>query len=534
MDWISAEKGLDGGSQSPASYTDQDIFKPCIAKVEDDLQSSAYDGIVLVSHLPPGDQPAPFGTILKAAAQIDASLGTIGGVFGVDLPSKRFVYAPIRGISVDYSDVRTFSDAAKQGILRALKAGIKSPLLVVPSDEHFKQVELVTVLGALEALYVPIMVREDAPSKVVKPRTLGVWIENKSKSNTVIKLANAIEAGRFVSRDIGGGDPERMAAPQVEKYIRNVFGKSAGIKTEVFKGREVFEKEYPLFAAVDRGASVIERHQGRIIFMTYEPADKSKIKDTLMFVGKGVTYDTGGADIKAGGIMAGMSRDKCGAAGVAGFMKVVDELKPEHVKVVAALCMVRNSVGENCYVADEVVTARSGVRVRVGNTDAEGRMAMADSLCRMRELAAGNPNPHLFTVATLTGHAVLAVGNYSIVQDNGLARKEGSALKLQDAGDLIGDPFEISTMRKDDLNFYIAKSLGDDLIQCHNIPSSRTVRGHQSPGAFLLLASGLIQHGSASKLPLKYSHLDIAGSAGDLPDEPTGAPVAALVARFLL
>jgi leucyl aminopeptidase len=61
--------------------------------------------------------------------------------------------------------------------------------------------------------------------------------------------------------------------------------------------------------------------------------------------------------------------------------QVVSELKPANVKVVAALSMVRNSVGENCYVADEVIKARSGARVRVGNTDAEGRMIMADVLC---------------------------------------------------------------------------------------------------------------------------------------------------------
>ncbi|XP_054726473.1 putative aminopeptidase W07G4.4 [Anastrepha obliqua] len=65
-----------------------------------------------------------------------------------------------------------------------------------------------------------------------------------------------------------------------------------------------------------------------------------------MLVGKGVTYDTGGADIKAGGVMAGMSRDKCGAAAVAGFMQIVNEKKPDDVHVMAALCMVRNSVGE--------------------------------------------------------------------------------------------------------------------------------------------------------------------------------------------
>ncbi|KAE8746063.1 hypothetical protein FOCC_FOCC007186 [Frankliniella occidentalis] len=513
----------------------QNLYKPSVAKAEENLQSTEYDGVVLVSHLPPGQQPAPFGSILAEASKIDESLASVGGVFGVNLPSKRFIYAPTGPICPDYDDVRSFADAAKKGICRALKAGVKCPLLIVPSYDKFKQVELVTVLGALEALYVPIMVREDAPKKVVKPVKLGVWLEDKSRTNTAVTLANAIEAGRFVARDIGGGDPERMAPPQVENYVLNAFGNGSGIKVEVLKGTEFFEKEYPLFAAVNRAASVIERHQGRIIFLTYEPQDRKNVKDTLMFVGKGVTYDTGGADIKAGGVMAGMSRDKCGAAAVAGFMKVVEELKPQHVKVVAALCMVRNSVGENCYVSDEVVTARSGARIRVGNTDAEGRMAMADALCRMKELASGNPNPRLFTVATLTGHAVLAVGEgYSIVQDNGPARDEGNARKLQDAGAVVGDPFEISTMRREDLAFHRAQSEGDDLLQCNNAPSSRTKRGHQTPGAFLLLASGLEKHGLSSDLPLKYSHLDIAGSAGDLPAEPTGAPIAALAARFVL
>ena len=69
-------------------------------------------------------------------------------------------------------------------------------------------------------------------------------------------------------------------------------------------------------------------------------------------------------------------RDKCGAAASAGFMKTIAELQPAGVKVVVALCMIRNSVGANCYVADEIITSRAGVRLRVGNTDAEGRMAM--------------------------------------------------------------------------------------------------------------------------------------------------------------
>lgn len=66
--------------------------------------------------------------------------------------------------------------------------------------------------------------------------------------------------------------------------------------------------------------AVIPRHQGRIIYLKYEP--QGEIKRTIGVVGKGITYDTGGADIKISGLMAGMSRDKCGAAAVAGLMHV--------------------------------------------------------------------------------------------------------------------------------------------------------------------------------------------------------------------
>lgn len=64
-----------------------------------------------------------------------------------------------------------------------------------------------------------------------------------------------------------------------------------------------------------------------------------------------------------------------------------------------------------CYVADELITSRANVRVRVGNTDAEGRMAMADSLCEAKEIAANEVNPQLFTIATLTGHVIRAYGD---------------------------------------------------------------------------------------------------------------------------
>ena len=85
-------------------------------------------------------------------------------------------------------------------------------------------------------------------------------------------------------------------------------------------------------------------------------------------------------------------------------------------------------------------------------------------------------DPQLMTIATLTGHAVLAVGNYSTIMDNGPAKAAGTAGKVQQAGDKVGDMFEISTIRREDWDFIKDKS-GEfvSVLQCNNAASSRTV-----------------------------------------------------------
>nr|CAD7461020.1 unnamed protein product [Timema tahoe] len=547
---------------------------PYQVKAEANLNSSVYDGIVYVTNSPPegGDHPEPLKKALQGLAKIDDEAKELGAVVEVALPARRLVYSPTGKINKEYHDVRCFSEAAGRGIKRALKAGVKSPLLVLTSHERFKQSEIVTLLGALEALYVsdheapqlfilevvgcylapilttaefdaiascPIQFREDVPSKSTKVKELGVWSKDFTKTQELVKLAKILESGRYVARDIGGGDPERMAPPRVEEYVKEIFAGSP-IKMEVISDQNKLDKEYPLFSAVDRAARVIERHRGRIIYLTYEPA--GPVTETLFLVGKGVTYDTGGADIKAGGVMAGMSRDKCGSAAVAGFMKVISALKPKDVKVVAAMSMVRNSIGENCYVADEVITSRSQARVRIGNTDAEGRMIMADVLCYMKELAAGSVNPHLLTIATLTGHAVLTVGSgFSILMDNGPAREVDNSRKLRAAAEEYGDMIEISTIRREDMTFHKGSKTRCtlDLVQVkvkgmmYISQTTYLLVGHLAAIRVLQVSSSSLRHSLDSSNPLKYTHIDIAASAGDLPNEPTGAPVIGLVAHFL-
>lgn len=118
--------------------------------------------------------------------------------------------------------------------------------------------------------------------------------------------------------------------------------------------------------------------------------------------------------------------------------------------------------------------------------------------------------------------------------DNKAAENSGHGTDFCKSGELIGDPSEISPLRKEDFDFHRSKAYGEDLLQCNNLPSSRTPRGHQTPAAFLIMASGLDKNDASSTRPLNYTHLDIAGSAGDIPYPPTGTPILSLAKLHIL
>lgn len=497
-----------------------------------DVKDPQFDGVIVVTDCEDRLPAALSACCVKEYLKYDAAAKTSEAAVIVcsDLPSKRLIYVPTGPVTRDYDDVRRFQEAAEKGIKRALAAGCKSPLLVCPEHDRYPLAARVTALGALSAAYVPLEVREARPEKAQKVSKLGLLLPKDAERE--LKILTALESGRFAYRDIGGSDPERMAAPRVAEYVTELF-KNTCVKIEVISDLAVMEKEYPLLVAVNRAARHVARHAPRVIKLEY--VGEGTIDTTLMLVGKGITYDTGGADIKHGGAMAGMHRDKCGAAFVAGFFKMLSIYRPKGLKVVGAMSVVRNSIGSEAYVSDELLTSRAGKRVRIGNTDAEGRMVMCDVLCEMKEKAQQEVNPRLFTIATLTGHVIRAFGDcYTGILDNGPAKKALVSQTLQESGDQSGDPFEISTLRREDYTFHHGKSEYEDVLQSGGKPSTQTDRGHQSPAAFLVLASGLDAHGNDSKHPIPFSHVDIAGSSGPYPGVPTGSPIVAMAHAFVL
>ena len=128
----------------------------------------------------------------------------------------------------------------------------------------YKEALLVSVLGALEAIYVPIEIREALTDKSTKVSVLGIAsneMDTAEKAKALVDKAIGVEFGRIIARDIGGSDPERMAPAKVEEYLRETFNGSS-IVMDVVAGYEAFEKDYPLFAAVDRCANQVPRHRG--------------------------------------------------------------------------------------------------------------------------------------------------------------------------------------------------------------------------------------------------------------------------------
>ena len=495
--------------------------------ITSDLKDGQFDACLVIGD---GGASQEAAQCLTSFTSVDSSCdvkvipfeGAAGG---------RIVHCPVSELG-DFDDVRVFQEGATKCAEKALRAGAKAPLVVLPDYKGLENAGKAALLGVLHALYTPIEVRDfkqnDTFKKVEK---LGIYCVNAKKAAEVKREVFALECGKIVARDIGGSDPERMAAPRVVEYVKKMMDDC--IKVEVVNDPSVFEKDYPLLAAVNRCCRNVPRHAGQLIKLEYK--GEGTIDQTLLLVGKGITYDTGGADIKAGGVMQGMSRDKCGAAAVAGIFMMLSKYRPKGLKVIGAMAMVRNSVGSECYVSDEIIISRAGVRVRVGNTDAEGRMAMTDPLCEMKEKAVKEINPCIFTIATLTGHVIRCYGeNYTSVIDNGPAWRHGISSKISAAGEDSGDPCEITRLRREDFAFNLPRNEYEDVVQANNRASTMTNRGHMSPAAFMITASGLDKHSCNSNSPLRYTHMDIAGSSGSFPDKPTGSPVVALAHAFIL
>ncbi|MBO6717831.1 MAG: leucyl aminopeptidase family protein [Rhizobiaceae bacterium] len=205
-----------------------------------------------------------------------------------------------------------------------------------------------------------------------------------------------VAEGVFLTRDLINTPASDMGPDSIEKAVRKLAGVHKA-EVAVIKGEALLQKNFPMIHAVGRASA----EAPRLIDMRWGPKNAPK----LTLVGKGVAFDTGGLDIKPASSMLLMKKDMGGAANVLGLASMVMAAKRK-VRLRVLIPAVENAISGNAFRPGDVLTSRKGITVEVGNTDAEGRLVLADALTYADEEA-----PDLMIdMATLTGAARVALG----------------------------------------------------------------------------------------------------------------------------
>ncbi len=205
-----------------------------------------------------------------------------------------------------------------------------------------------------------------------------------------------------LARDLINTPANDMGPEQIEAEARRIAAEH-GADITVIAGDDLLSANYPAVHAVGRAASA--DHQPRFIELSWAPTANAAHLPVVVLVGKGVAFDTGGLNIKGGSGMGLMKKDMGGAAHV---LALADWVMASglNLRLHVLIPAVENSISGSAFRPGDVIASRSGLSIDIGNTDAEGRLILADALTRAGEL-----NPALtLDFATLTGAARVALG----------------------------------------------------------------------------------------------------------------------------
>lgn len=233
-----------------------------------------------------------------------------------------------------------------------------------------------------------------------------IFIEANSRG---IAKAEKVAAAMSFARNLAN-EPAQFATPSELASIACDFG----LETRIYDREECEKMGMGAFLAVGRGSS----QEPKFIHMKYSCENPKK---KIALIGKGITFDSGGLDIKPASSMLTMKDDMSGAACVLGIMSVLKEFNPQ-VEVHGIIAACENMPGCSAYKPGDILTAKNGKTIEVDNTDAEGRLTLADALCYASELGVDE----VIDIATLTGACMVALGSQAagiVGNDNQLVQK---------------------------------------------------------------------------------------------------------------
>ena len=411
-----------------------------------------------------------------------------------ELVAKKIV---VVGLGAERPDVEELREAAGRGVRAAGK--VSHIALAFPVDEPTAQA---LVEGALLGGY--------RVSAKKKPSDESVWA---TLSVVGPVDAGSVDRGRTIAqsvwfvRDLVNTPPNELYP---ESFSDRVSEALAGtpVAIEVYDETRLAAEGFGGLMGVGGGSA----KPPRLVALRYQPEDAI---GHIALVGKGITFDSGGLSLKPAQSMIGMKYDMTGAATVAGTLVAVAQLGAP-VAVTGWLCLAENMPSGTAQRPGDVITIRGGTTVEVLNTDAEGRLVLADGL-----QAASEEHPDLIVdIATLTGAARIALGE----RYAGLMGDEAARAVVDDAAERAGELVWQMPLPEE-----LRSGLNSDVADIANIASGSSLGGMLVAGLFLrefVGSSGA--EGESRRIP--WAHLDIAGPAsnssssyGYTPKGPTGA-----------
>lgn len=351
--------------------------------------------------------------------------------------------------------------------------------------------------------------KKDA-KKGAKIKSIAVITNAHTAAKKLYNTYSAVAEGVFLARDLVNEPPNTLQPESYAELIKNEL-KPLGVEIEILDEKKMKKLGFGALLAVGKG-SIIE---SKTVIMRWNGAGKTKKSDRapIAFVGKGVTFDTGGISLKPGADMDLMKMDMGGSAAVVGLMKAL-AIRKAKANVIGIVGLVENMPSDRAYRPGDVLTSLSGKTIEVLNTDAEGRLVLADILTHVQNVY--KPEV-IIDLATLTGAIMVALG---FEYCGAFANDDSLWKKLEQASKNTGEKFW-----RMPLDAAYRKEVESDIADLRNLGSVGRYGGACS-------AAGFLEH--FIEKDTKWAHIDIAGTAwwktdsATTPKGGTGFPVRAL------
>lgn len=302
----------------------------------------------------------------------------------------------------------------------------------------------------------------------------------------VAKMETIYEYKNF-ARDLQNMPPNKLYPKEFANLIKQKALNFKNIKLTILEQKDIIANKMGLLLAVNAGSN----HDARVVIIEYNGNPNSNEK--VAIVGKGITFDTGGVSLKPSSYMAGMKYDMSGGAIAINSVLIAAELKLK-TNLIAIACLTENHIGSSATLVESVVTSMSGKTVEITNTDAEGRLVVADGITYAIEKCKATK---IIELSTLTGAILISLGHY---MTGVFASDDHWYQQLKIAAKNANEEIWRMPMHRKNLEYMKDCAIAD----IKNTSSNRY--GGSSNGAVFInyFAQGL-----------PFIHLDIAGSANE-------------------